>query len=307
MPLPRHSNKHGEVHPLLVQVRRIPRHDHRHSVCPSIPHRGPHTEIPLLGKEVPSPTEPSGPTVAGVVGTHVIVGEAGTPREDMDALPPVASEVQLVHRDRSPTPSGTPVPAGGQGHLLVDGEEPSTRGDAPPPPPPELRPILGRISVGVGSPPPRSISIGTMVRPGDLTPHQHSGDESSVPGTSDLPGRGHQPASNGNARQLHGSSLRLQAGEDSLRLPLRVDRATSLLDGSPQRTPGSEIPSGTIERPHRPSQPPQPSTSGGVVPAPTGGEDHPHLGIPDDRPIRNTPQCEASPVLLTDSSQRENM
>ena len=39
-----------------------------------------------------------------------------------------------------------------------------------------------------------------------------------------------------------------------------------------------------------------------MVPAPTGGEeDHPHLGIPDDRPLRNTPQREASPVLHTDS------
>ena len=39
-----------------------------------------------------------------------------------------------------------------------------------------------------------------------------------------------------------------------------------------------------------------------MVPAPTGGEeDHLHLGIPDERPIRNTPQCEASPVLHTDS------
>ena len=173
---------------------------------------------------------------------------------------------------------------------------------APPPPPHRTPPILGRVSVGVGSPPPRSISVGTMVRPGDLTPHQHSGDESSVPGASDLPGRGHQPASNSNVRQLHGSSLRLQAGGDSFRLPLLVDRATSPLDGSPQRTPGSEIPSGTIERPRGSSQPLQPSTSGGMVPAPTGGEeDHPHLEIPDDRPIRNTPQCEASPVLLTDS------
>ena len=168
---------------------------------------------------------------------------------------------------------------------------------APPPPPPRTPPILGRVSVGVGSPPPRSISVGTMVRPGDLTPHQHPGDESSVPGISDLPGCGHQPASNG-------SSLRLQAGGggDSLRLPLRVDRATSPLDRSPQHTPGSEIPPGTIERPRGSSQLPQPSTSGGMVPAPTGSEeDHPHLGIPNDRPIRNTPQCEASPVFLLDS------
>ena len=101
-------------------------------------------------------------------------------------------------------------------------------------PPPQTPPILGRVSVGVGSPPPRSISVGTMVRPGDLTPHQYPGDESSVPGTSDLPGYDHQPASDSNVRELHGS-LRQQAGRDSFRLPLRVDRATSPLDGSPQQ------------------------------------------------------------------------
>ena len=154
----------------------------------------------------------------------------------------------------------------------------------------------------MGSPPPRSISVRTMVRPGDLTPYQYPGDESSVPGTSDLPGHDHQPASDSNVRQLHGSSLRQQTWGDSFRLPLRVDRATSPLDGSPQRAPGSKVPPGTIERPRGPPQPPQPSTSGGMVPAPSGSEeDHPHLGVPDDRPIRNTPQCEASPVLLPDS------
>ena len=80
-----------------------------------------------------------------------------------------------------------------------------------------------------------------------------------------------------------------RGGWGSLRLPLRVDRTTSPLDGIPQRAPGSKIPSGTIERPRGSSQPPQPSTSGGMVPAPTGSEeDHPHLGIPDNRPIRNT-------------------
>ena len=99
LPLSRHSNKHGEVRPLPVQVCRIPRHGHRHSVCPSIPHRGPHTEIPLPAKEVPSPTESPGPMVASVVGAHVVVGEAGTPCKTPDALPTVASKVQLVHRD----------------------------------------------------------------------------------------------------------------------------------------------------------------------------------------------------------------
>ena len=68
--------------------------------------------------------------MAGVNGTHVIVGETGTSRKAPDAVPPVASQIQLVHRERPPTSSGTLVPAGGQGHLVVDGEGPPPRGDA---------------------------------------------------------------------------------------------------------------------------------------------------------------------------------
>ena len=36
-----------------------------------------------------------------------------------------------------------------------------------------------------------------------------------------------------------------------------------------------------------------------MIPSPTASEeDHLHLGVPDERPIRSTPQCEATPVLL---------
>ena len=117
-----------------------------------------------------------------------------------------------------------------------------------------------------------------------------------------LSGHDHQPASDSNVRQLHGGGLRQQAGGDSFRLPLRVDRATSLLDRSPQHTPGSEVPPGTIKRPRGSPQPLQPSTRCEVVPPPAGSEeDHPHLGVSDNRPIRNTPQREVAPVLLPNS------
>ena len=250
--------------------------------------------------------------MAGVVGTHIIAGETGTPRKTPDAFTPVASEVQLVHRERSPTPSGTPVPAGGQGHLLVDGEGPPPRGNAlrdpPPPPPPRSTPILGRVSVRVGSPPPRSVSLRTMVEPGDFATHQHLGDESSVPSASGFSGHDHQPVSDSSVRQLHGSGLRQQAVGDSVRLPLRVDRATSPSDGSPQRAPGSEVPPGAIERPSGSPQPPQPSVRCGVVPPPAGSkDDHPHLGVSDHRPVRNTPQCEAAPVLLPDPRPKSRL
>ena len=212
--LPRHSDEHGEIRPLPVQVRRIPQHDHRHGISPSIPHRDSNTEIPLLSKEVPIPTEPPGPVVAGVVRTHVIVGEA---RLWMRSL-----QWHLKsNRSTENNPPHLPVPRSRQvdrdiswwmvrDHLLK-----GMPFAAPPPPPPRALPILGCVSVGVGSPPPRSISVGTMVRPGDLTPHQYLGDESPVPGTSDLPGQDHQPVSDSNVRQLHSCSLRQQAGRDS--------------------------------------------------------------------------------------------
>ena len=86
---------------------------------------------------------------------------------------------------------------------------------------------------------------------------------------------------------------------DSIRLPLRVDRATSPLDRSPQRDPGSEVPPGTIERPSRPPQPPEPSAGCRVVPLPAGSEeDHPQVGVADHRPVCDPPQCEASALLL---------
>ena len=97
LPLPQHSHKRGEVRPLPVQARRIPRHDRRHSISPSFPHRDSHPEIPLLSKEILIPTEPPGTAVAGVVGTHVIAGETGSLHKTPDAFTPVASEVQLVH------------------------------------------------------------------------------------------------------------------------------------------------------------------------------------------------------------------
>ena len=75
---------------------------------------------------------------------------------------------------------------------------------APPPlPPPELRLYSDASRSGVGSPPPRSISVRTMVKPGDLAPHQHLRDESAVPGASGLSGHDHRPASDSNVRQLH--------------------------------------------------------------------------------------------------------
>ena len=139
LPLLQDSHKRAEVRPLPVQVRGISRHDHRHDLHPSLAHRSSKRKIPHCSKEFLVTTEPPSTAVAGVVGTHVISGKVGSPGKTLDALTPVASEVQLAHRERSPTPPGTPVLAGGQGRFLVDGKEPPPRGRALWGTPPELR------------------------------------------------------------------------------------------------------------------------------------------------------------------------
>ena len=84
----------------------------------------------------------------------------------------MAPKVPLVPREGSPPPPSTPVLAGRGGSLLVGGEGPPPQGD-------ELRntdsgppPLFGRVPVRVGSSPPRSISVGDMVGPGELAAHQ---------------------------------------------------------------------------------------------------------------------------------------
>ena len=113
---------------------------------------------------------------------------------------------------------------------------------SPPPPPPPQNSVYTRTCLGRGGEPTSSISLR---------------DEGSVPGASFLSGHDHQPASDSNVWQLHGGGLRQQAGGgDSFQLPLWIDRATSPLDRSPQCTPGSEVPPGTIKRPYGSPQPP---------------------------------------------------
>ena len=297
--LPRHSDKRREVRPQPVPVCGVPRHVHRHSGCPSLPHSSTRGEIPLNSEMVPVPPEPPRPALAGVVGTRVIAGEAGSPWETQDAIDTVASEVPLVPRERPSPPPGTPVPAGQGGPLLVDGEGPPPQGD-------ELRnadsgspPLLRRVTVGVGSSPPRSISVGNMVGTGKLATHQSARDESSVPSHEIVRRRCHQPSSDSNVQQFDGRSLCQQAGGHSLRLPLLVDRATSPMDRVPQCPSGSEVPARAVQCPGRSPQPSELGTGCRMVPPSAGGEEtDSNLGVPVAGLVRDTSQREAAPVLL---------
>ena len=109
------------------------------------------------------------------------------------------------------------------------------------------------------------------------------GDETPVPSTTGFPGNNRRPAADSKVRQLHGNGLDQHTKGDNVRLPLRVDGVTSLMDRNPHRVPGYEIPPGTIECPSGPPQPPEPNAGYRVVSLPAGSMDfHPYRGVADD-------------------------
>ena len=65
---------------------------------------------------------------------------------------------------------------------------------------------------------------------------------------------------------------------------------------------GSEVPARLSQCLSGPTQPPQPSPGCGMV-APSSGSDGStvQVGFPHPGPVRNTPQCQAAAVLLSDS------
>ena len=249
LPLPRDSHKRAEVRPLPVQVRGIPRYDHRHDLHPSLAHRSSDTKIPHCSKEFLVTTEHPSTALAGAVGTHVIAGEVGSPGKTLDALTPVASEVQLVHRERSPTPPSTPVPAGDKdiswwmvrNHLLEG--IPS----GAPPPPQKKEPclysdasrsgwgahLLDQSVSGLWSKRETSLHINILEMKALFLTLQTFQDTITSQRVTAM---------------CDNSTVVVYVNKrgDRIRLPLRADRATSPLDRSPQCAPGSKVPPGTI-------------------------------------------------------------
>ena len=183
---------------------------------------------------------------------------------------------------------------------MADDEGPSPRGNAFWDTGSGPSPVFGRVSVGVGSSPPRSVSVRGMVEPGELAAHQSAGNEGPVSGSAVIPGHGHRPSGDSDVRQFDGSGLCRQAMGDGLRLPLLVDRATSPMGRVPQCSSASEVPARTIQCPSGPPQPPESSTGRRVVSQPTSGKETLlHLGVPVAGLVRDTPQCETASVLLS--------
>ena len=151
----------------------------------------------------------------------------------------------------------------------------------------------------MGSSPPRSISVGNMVRTGELVTHQSPRVESSVPSHKVVRRHCHQPSSDSDVRQFDGCSLCQQAGGHSLRLPLLVDRATSLMDRVAQCPSGNGVPAKAIQCPGRSPQPSESSAGCRMVPPSAGGKETDlNFGVPIAGLVRDTSQREAAPVLL---------
>ena len=194
--------------------------------------------------------------MAGVVWAHVIAGEISSSRETQDALTPVAVENTLVPRNRLSPPPGTSVPAGRGGSGLVDEDHPTARRETLRDSSPGPLTVLGHILIGVGSPPPRPISVGDMVSGGDLFTHQPPRDEGPVPSPSGVQGPGHGPPCDRNVRQLDSGGLCQQTRGHGLRRPLLVDRATNPMVRGQQSPARSEVLAGAVRRPGRSPQPP---------------------------------------------------
>ena len=299
--LPWGSTQQRKVRPQPITVGGVSRHDHRHSGCPSLPYSTSHRQVHRHCEKIPIASGTPRPALAGVVGTHVIAGEAGPPRKTQNALTPMASEVTLVPGERPSQPPGTPLPAGRGGPLLVDGEGPPTRGDTLRNSDPDLclysdasrtgwgAHLLDQSVSGVWSHQESSLHINPLEMKAlflALRSFNHLVTDHQVTAMCD------------NSTVV--AYVNKQGGH-SLRLPLLVDRATSPMDGIQQGPTGSEVPAGTIQRPGGPTQPPQPSPGCGMVASPSGSKGPTaNVGFPHSRPVRNTSQCQAASVLLPD-------
>ena len=159
--------------------------------------------------------------------------------------------------------------------------------------------VHGRLLCGLGRSPARPKGVREVVGGGANVAHQSSRDEGSLARTAIFSEDSHRPSSDGNVRQLDGSSVCQQARRNAFSLHVRADKLPSQMDRGHRCPFGSEIPAWTEQRP---SGSLKPSGSGhcyGVDSPPSGGEGTPELvGLAVDRPVRVETQRSATGLLL---------
>ena len=107
-------------------------------------------------------------------------------------------------------------------------------------------PVLGRVSVGMGSTPPRPCCARGVVGTGEVAAHQSFGNEGNISGIAVFSGVGRRSPCDRDVQQLDNSGLRQQAGRDGLPFPLLVGQPASKVDGESRRPPRCKVSSRAV-------------------------------------------------------------
>ena len=159
--------------------------------------------------------------------------------------------------------------------------------------------VHGRFLCGLGRSLARPKGVREVVGGGANVAHQSSRDEGSLAWTAIFSEDSHRPSSDGNVRQLDGSSVRQQARRNAFSFHVRADQSPSQMDGGHRCPFGSEIPARTEQRPSGSLKPSGSGHCNGVDSPPSGGEGTPELvGLAVDRPVRVETQRSATGLLL---------
>ena len=247
----------------------------------------------------PPPPPPPCSAVGGAPRTSLVAREASSLRSTSVALHAVATEDVLVSRRRSSRSPSRADSGDSRGPVLVDHGVPSSPGGSVQDSSSGPSSVHGCLLCGLGRSPARPKGVREVVRRGKDVAHQSSRDEGSLARTAIFSEDSHRPSSDGNVRQLDGSSVCQQARRNAFSFHVRADQSPSQMDGGHRCPFGSEIPARTEQRP---SGSPKPSGSGhcnGVDSPPSGGEGTPErVGLAVDRPVRVETQHSATGLLL---------
>ena len=256
-------------------------------------------EVPSPGGQLCNDELPPCSAVGGAPRTSLITREASSPRSSSVALHAVATQDVLVSRGRSSRSPSRVDSGGSRGSVLVDRGVPSSPGGSVRDSSSGSSSVHGRLLCGLGRSPARPKGVREVVGGGANVAHQSSRDEGSLARTAIFSEDSHRPSSDGNVRQLDGSSVCQQARRNAFSFHVRADKSPSQMDRGHRCPFGSEIPARTEQRP---SGSLKPSGSGhcyGVDSPPSGGEGTPELvGLAVDRPVRVETQRSATGLLL---------
>ena len=267
----------GEVGSHALTFCELSRDDDRHSGGQGFSLESESGEVPSPGGQLCKDELPPCSAVGGAPRTSLIAREAGSPRSSSVALHAVTTEDVLVSRGRSSRSPSRVDSGDSRGPVLVDRGVPSSPGGSVRDSSSGSSSVHGRLLCGLGRSPARPKGVREVVGGGANVAHQSSRDEGSLARTAIFSEDSQKPSSDGNVRQLDGSSVCQQARRNAFSFHVRADKSPSQMDRGHRCPFGSEIPARTEQRP---SGSLKPSGSGhcyGVDSPPSGGEGTPEL------------------------------